>query len=100
MISTSLPLRFNSKIVALSTILLMLWFNVAVIEHQLDVSPSHHSEHNCQLFACANLGLAQSLPTLPVWISYNYLQPVTLRMNLSVLYLAYLARSPPLHNAL
>ncbi len=93
--NTSLyPFRIN-KVVALASILLMLWLNIAVIEHQLDSSASHHSEHHCQLFATASNGLAQSIPDLPVWISHNYLTPTSELFSITILYLAYLARSPP-----
>nr|WP_246201071.1 DUF2607 family protein [Vibrio ziniensis] len=73
----------------------MIWLNIAFIEHQLDTSPPHHSEHHCQLFSCASHALAQHLPELPIWISHNYLEPATQIFRISTLYLAYLARSPP-----
>lgn len=87
--------RIKAKIVAISAILLMIWLNIAFIDHQLDVSPVHHSEHHCQLFSCASHALTPHLPELPIWISHNYLEPLTKPFNISILYLAYLARSPP-----
>jgi len=85
----------NAKIAAFASILLMLWLNVAVIEHQLDTSDIHHSEHHCQLFACANHGLTQYVTELPIWISHNYLEPAALLISITILHFAYLARSPP-----
>nr|WP_274614863.1 DUF2607 family protein [Vibrio alginolyticus] len=35
------------------------------------------------------------MPELPVWIEHDYLQPVAATLNITRLYLAYLARSPP-----
>ncbi|MBD0787767.1 DUF2607 family protein [Vibrio sp. Y2-5] len=95
MFSNLHSLRIKAKIVAIPAILLMVWLNIAFIEHQLDASPAHHSEHHCQLFACANQALAQHIPELPVWVSHNYLESVTQPSRLSILHLAYLARSPP-----
>lgn len=45
------PTRLS--IVAMLTVVLALWFNVAVIDHQLDLHPEHHLQHDCQLFANA-----------------------------------------------
>lgn len=95
--NTSLhSLRIHStKVAALASILLMLWLNVAVIAHQLDTSDIHHSEHHCQLFACANHGLTPYVAELPIWISHNYLAPITQLISITILHFAYLARSPP-----
>ncbi len=96
MLSSLHSFRIKAKVVAFSAILLMIWLNIAFIDHQLDASPTHHSEHHCQLFSCASHALAQHLPELPIWISHNYLEPITEPFSISILYLAYLARSPPI----
>jgi len=87
--------RIKAKVAAFASILLMLWLNFAVIEHQLDTSTSHHNEHHCQLFSSANNGLTQYIPELPIWISHNYLTPSSELVSITIFYLAYLARSPP-----
>lgn len=87
--------RIKAKVAALASILLMLWLNFAVIEHQLDTSSSHHNEHHCQLFASVSNGLAQHVAVLPIWVSHNYLTPSSELFSITLLYLAYLARSPP-----
>ncbi|MCG6213908.1 DUF2607 domain-containing protein [Vibrio furnissii] len=88
-------LRLHARVVALTAILLTLWLNLAFVEHQLDVTPSHHAQHHCQLFSAAHHGVAAALPELPVWIEHEYLQPVATPLSVTLLYLAYLARSPP-----
>ncbi|EOW6615588.1 DUF2607 family protein [Vibrio fluvialis] len=88
-------LRLHARVVTLMAILLTLWLNFAYVEHQLDITPSHHTQHHCQLFSGAHHGLAATLPELPVWIEHDYLQPAAATLNITRLYLAYLARSPP-----
>ncbi|WP_245639076.1 DUF2607 family protein [Vibrio hepatarius] len=84
-------------IVALCSVLLTLWMNVAFIQHQYDLAPTHHQEHHCQLFACAQHGASAATITfedtsLPDVFasedSYHYLASATF---------GYLARSPPLN---
>ncbi|MFV0448604.1 MAG: DUF2607 family protein [Vibrio sp.] len=95
MLSSLHSFRIKAKIVTIVAILLMIWLNIAYIDHQLDASADHHNEHHCQLFSCASHALTQHLPELPVWISHNYLDPVTRPFGISTRFLAYLARSPP-----
>ncbi|MBU5857137.1 DUF2607 family protein, partial [Vibrio cholerae O1] len=49
------PTRLS--IVAMLSVVLALWFNVAEIDHQLDLHPEHQLQHDCQLFASAAHGL-------------------------------------------
>lgn len=88
-------LRLNARIVALTAILSVLWFNIAYIEHQLDLTPSHHTQHHCQLYSGVHQGMSMAVPLIPVWVEHGYPEPVTTPLTLSLLYLAYLARSPP-----
>ncbi|MFM2591071.1 DUF2607 family protein [Vibrio sp. TBV020] len=74
----------------------MLWLNFAFIEHQYDLSRSHHSHHNCEQFASVLHGASPSLnaPTLPlVGIDHD---PLKIYHFNSVFSFAYLARSPPI----
>ncbi|MGC9422113.1 MULTISPECIES: DUF2607 family protein [Vibrio] len=88
-------LRLNTQAVALVAVLLSLWLNVASIIHQLDIDPSHHEHHHCQLFSVAQHGLSHVMATPPIWPN-RYPTARFFRLFSSVLnQFAYLARSPP-----
>ncbi len=95
MLFSRYSIRINAKVAVFSAILLTLWLNIAFVQHQLDVAPVDHSHHHCQLFSGAAHGLAQKMPELPIWISHNYLEPVTQLLTATRTHFAYLARSPP-----
>ncbi|WP_282177580.1 DUF2607 family protein [Vibrio nereis] len=84
---------YRLAVIALCSVMLTLWMSVATIEHQYDLS--HHQNHHCQLFSCAQHGVSSatlstedlSLPdTFFISEHYHY---VTLTA------LVYHARSPP-----
>lgn len=75
--------------------MLLLWMNFAFIQHQYDVSASHHQEHHCELFSAAHHAIGSAALTtddlsLPdrfeLQPSYQYQAPSIF---------AYRARSPP-----
>ena len=37
--------------IAIYAIIMVLWLSIATIDHQLDLSTSHHTQHHCQLFS-------------------------------------------------
>ncbi|EEZ00944.1 hypothetical protein VOA_003394 [Vibrio sp. RC586] len=87
------PTRLS--IVAMLTVMLALWFNVAVIDHQLDLHPEHHLQHDCQLFASAAHGLETAQWVLPCWHQQAPQARVERPIQRAQLLLSYFARSPP-----
>ncbi|ENM5741948.1 DUF2607 domain-containing protein [Vibrio metoecus] len=87
------PTRLS--IVAMLTVVLALWFNVAVIDHQLDLHPEHHLQHDCQLFASAAHGLKTAQWVLPCWRQHAPQVSVERPIQRAQLLLSYFARSPP-----
>ncbi|WP_158160165.1 DUF2607 domain-containing protein [Vibrio metoecus] len=87
------PTRLS--IVAMLTVVLALWFNVAVIDHQLDLHPEHHLQHDCQLFANAANGLKTAQLTLPCWRQTPPQALIERPIQRTQLLLSYFARSPP-----
>ncbi|MGL5431199.1 MAG: DUF2607 domain-containing protein [Vibrio sp.] len=87
--------RSRLSIVALLTMALVLWFNVAVIDHQLDLHPEHHLQHDCQLFASAAHGLKTSQWILPSWRQNPPQARVEQPIQRAQVLHSYFARSPP-----
>ncbi|MDE1515061.1 DUF2607 family protein [Vibrio sp. dsl-7] len=87
--------RSRLSIVALLTMALVLWFNVAVIDHQLDAHPEHHWQHDCQLFAGVNHGLPSTQWRLPQWPQTPPQSQVAQPIQRTLLLHSYFARSPP-----
>ncbi|ENM5774037.1 DUF2607 domain-containing protein [Vibrio mimicus] len=87
------PTRLS--IVAMLTVVLALWFNVAVIDHQLDLHPEHHLQHDCQLFASAAHGLKTTQWVLPSWRQNAPQARVEQPIQRTQVLHSYFARSPP-----
>ncbi|ENM5736621.1 DUF2607 domain-containing protein [Vibrio mimicus] len=87
------PTRLS--IVAVLTVVLALWFNVAVIDHQLDLHPEHHLQHDCQLFASAAHGLKTTQWVLPSWRQNAPQARVEQPIQRTQVLHSYFARSPP-----
>lgn len=83
------------SIVATLTLALALWFNVAVIDHQFDLAPEHHLQHDCQLFASAAHGLKTAQWIWPNWRQTPPQARVQQPIQRFELLLSYFARSPP-----
>lgn len=81
---------------ALCAVLLTLWLNVAYVEHHLDITPSHHTQHHCQHFAGLQHGLSCTIPVLPTVIGGDIPFTVERIQRRPSVHYAYLARSPPL----
>ncbi|KUJ00831.1 DUF2607 family protein [Vibrio sp. MEBiC08052] len=88
--------RLPEKMVALAAIFLMLWLSAAYIIHQADTLAVHHQHHDCQLFAGIHHAIQSSAPILPVIASHGYNEPTSEIIRISLPFLAYFARSPPL----
>ncbi|MGY5539550.1 DUF2607 family protein [Vibrio brasiliensis] len=92
----SRPVSVRSMAVALLAAALLLWLNFAYIEHQYELSSTHHSEHHCQLFASGLHG-ASSAPLNLLAAPLNLRPDVTLTTRVQeVVFYAYQPRSPPL----
>lgn len=87
------PTRLS--IMAMLTVVLALWFNVAVIDHQLDLHPEHHLQHDCQLFASAAHGLKTTQWVLPSWRQNAPQARVEQPIQRPQVLHSYFARSPP-----
>ncbi|KLN65448.1 MULTISPECIES: DUF2607 family protein [Vibrio] len=86
--------RINA--LALSAIALVLWLNFAFIDHQYELSSTHHQDHHCQLFASGLHGVSNHTPTVaPPTIGDQFEVSSEYGFN-EVVTFAYLARSPPL----
>nr|WP_229600502.1 DUF2607 domain-containing protein [Vibrio mimicus] len=77
------------------TVVLALWFNVAVIDHQLDLHLEHHLQHDCQLFASASHGLKTTQWVLPSWRQKAPQARVEQPIQRTQVLHSYFARSPP-----
>ncbi|MEF1255732.1 MULTISPECIES: DUF2607 family protein [unclassified Vibrio] len=92
----SRPVSVRSMAVALLAAALLLWLNFAYIEHQYELSSTHHSEHHCQLFASGLHG-ASPAPLNLLAAPLNLRPDVTLTTRVQeVVFYAYQPRSPPL----
>ncbi len=86
--------HWRRTVVFLSVALLIAW-NFATIEHQLDLTPEHHSEHHCQMFSGAQHGLVKALPEL-LAPSYQHVPlPDFTEKQVSAEEVRYTARAPP-----
>ncbi|NPD09693.1 DUF2607 family protein [Vibrio ostreicida] len=88
-------LKRRKTLFAVCGVILILWINFAYIDHQYPSSLANHSEHHCQLFACAHHGIL----TAPLLIENTSLPDLFFK---GIQYKfstssppAYLARSPP-----
>ena len=55
--------HWHRTVLFFSVALLIAW-NFAVILHQVDLTPEHHTHHHCQLFSGVQHGIANAQPTL------------------------------------
>ncbi|HHF3168834.1 TPA: DUF2607 family protein [Vibrio diabolicus] len=55
--------HWHRTVLFFSVTLLIAW-NFAVILHQVDLTPEHHTHHHCQLFSGVQHGIAKAQPTL------------------------------------
>ncbi|WP_241210406.1 DUF2607 family protein [Vibrio ichthyoenteri] len=81
--------------VVLSTVMLLLWTNFAVIHHQLDLDLQHHEHHHCQLFASVVHGAKSSPLTLPIANSSEPPPSLAVYHYLEAPVIAQIARAPP-----
>ncbi|WP_244225204.1 DUF2607 family protein [Vibrio aquaticus] len=77
------------------TIALVLWLNFAFIEHQYDLSNSHHSQHHCQMYASAHHGAMAALNLFPIVKMGQEPAVDPIYTYTQTIHVAYLARSPP-----
>ncbi|WP_394127963.1 DUF2607 family protein [Vibrio hepatarius] len=87
--------RLVSTRTAVCAIALVLWLNFAYIEHQYELPQSQHSQHHCQLFACALHGASTFVVTLPAITSSETHRLESFYYFVESVFFAYLARSPP-----
>ncbi|NOH80979.1 DUF2607 family protein [Vibrio sp. RE86] len=74
----------------------MLWLNFAYIEHQYDTYHSDHSQHQCELFACAQHGAIPFVFTPSLFPALNVNSLLEITFTYDSVFIAYLARSPPI----
>ncbi|MBF4246227.1 DUF2607 domain-containing protein [Vibrio anguillarum] len=87
--------HYRAQSIALCAMLLMLWLNVAYVDHHLDTNPAHHAQHHCQLFSGFQNGLSSALPILPAVSGSEIRSSVEKTQRRPSVHYAYLARSPP-----
>lgn len=85
--------HWRRTVVLLSVALLIAW-NFATIDHQLDLSPEHHN-HHCQMFAGAHHGLVKALPELLIPACQHTAIADVLEKKFSKEEVRRTARSPP-----
>lgn len=88
-------LSLRRIMVVLATVMLLLWSNIAVIHHQLDLNTQHHDHHNCQLFASVLHGAKASHFSLPILNSPEAPPSLAFYQYLEVPVIAHSARAPP-----
>ena len=86
---------FRLAPIALFSVMLVLWMNLAFIQHQYDLAPSHHQEHHCQLFAAAHHAVASApISIIDLSLPDRFERLVTYQYQAPSIF-AYRARSPP-----
>ncbi|MGF1685393.1 DUF2607 domain-containing protein [Photobacterium japonica] len=85
----------KTRCIAVCAIVLAIWFNVALVSHQVDSNPSHHLYHHCELFSAAQHGLSQAMPAIPLIPSFEGFSVTFFTGKARTQHFAYLARSPP-----
>ncbi len=85
--------HWRRTVVLISVTLLLAW-NFATIEHQLDLHPDHHS-HHCQMFAGAHHGLIKVQPELLVPTYQHATISDVIEKQISAEEVRYTARAPP-----
>ncbi|MCZ4295671.1 DUF2607 family protein [Vibrio sinaloensis] len=93
--SISRPVSVRSITVALLAAALLLWLNFAFIEHQYELSSTHHSEHHCQLFASGLHGASSSAPSVLSQSGHERPQITLEERVCEAQFYAYQPRSPP-----
>ncbi|EKO3876980.1 DUF2607 family protein [Vibrio injensis] len=89
------PLRLSINTVSILAVLLVLWLNIAVINHQLDIHPTQHTDHHCQLFSVVKHGLEYTTLIIPIWPAQGFMPVIVSPFCLILDYITYVARSPP-----
>ncbi|XAG61552.1 DUF2607 domain-containing protein [bacterium 19MO02SH05] len=89
------PLRLSTNTVSILAVLLVLWLNIAVINHQLDIHPTQHTDHHCQLFSVMKHGLEHATLIIPIWPAQGFIPAIVSPFCLVLDYITYVARSPP-----
>ncbi|MGF1727678.1 DUF2607 family protein [Photobacterium nomapromontoriensis] len=87
--------NITSRYIAIYAIFLAIWLNFAVVSHQLDVTPSHHLHHQCELFSAAQNGLSQVVPLLNLTPQSEDFVVTFSTEKAKTQHFAYHARSPP-----
>ncbi|MCA0935245.1 DUF2607 domain-containing protein [Vibrio alginolyticus] len=85
--------HWRRTVVLLSVALLIAW-NFASIDHQLDLNPEHHN-HHCQMFAGAHHGLVKALPALSAPPYQHVTISDVIEKQFSAEKVRYTARAPP-----
>ena len=85
----------KTRCIAVCAIVLAMWFNIALVSHQVDSNPSHHLHHHCELFSAAQHGLSQAVPAVPLIPSFEIFSVTFSTEKARTQHFAYLARSPP-----
>ncbi|HAS62184.1 MAG TPA: DUF2607 domain-containing protein [Vibrio sp.] len=88
-------LSLRKMMVVLGTIMLLLWTNIAVINHQLDLNTHHHEHHHCQLFASVLHGAKTNHFSLPTLNVSEPLPSLAVYQYIEVPLIAHSARAPP-----
>ena len=88
-------LSLRRIMVVLTTIMLLLWSNTALIHHQLDLNTQHHEHHHCQLFASVLHGAKASHFSLPILNATETPSSPAVYQYLEVPVIAHSARAPP-----
>ncbi len=57
-------LRYWYRTALFFSVALLIAWNFAVVLHQVDLTPDHHTHHHCQLFSGVQHGIAKVQPTL------------------------------------
>ena len=91
----SQPLRLSFNTVSILAVLLVLWLNIAVISHQLDIHPTQHTDHHCQLFSVVKHALEYPTLIIPIWPAQGVMPVIVSLFCLILDSIAYVARSPP-----
>ncbi|ROV58236.1 DUF2607 family protein [Vibrio ponticus] len=88
-------LSLRKLMVVLCTVMLLLWTNLAVIHHQLDLDISHHEHHHCQLFASVVHGAKSSAQAHLLNLSTEPPPSLAVYQYLEASVIAQIARAPP-----
>ncbi|MGC9492895.1 DUF2607 family protein [Vibrio genomosp. F10] len=90
------PIQSVNRFVIACALIAVLWLNFAYIEHQTDLTPEHHNQHQCELFSSLGHGLNHSLSIADMTVIQYSPLLTYVADTVAASFYAYLARSPPL----